>query len=161
MKKVTGKHFYPFAIDTFIKAFNEEEVMQAKFTALGAKDISISIQPKDSGFTVEIQRKIPAEVPGPMKAFLGDWNTVIQKETWTGSPESGYQCAMTVEIEDVPVAITGTMKVTANSIMTTNEVEMQMSSDVPLFGSQVEGFVSGSIEKSMADEFEFIKSHLG
>lgn len=161
MKTVKGKHFYPFAIDTFIKAFNQEDVMQAKFAALGAKDIEISVDTTDAGFTAEIQRKMPADVPGPLKSFLGEWNQVTQKETWTGSPDAGYECAMTVEIEDVPVSLTGKMKVTANGILTTNDIEMQVSSSIPLFGSKVEGFVSANIEKSMAEEFDFIKGHLG
>lgn len=135
--------------------------MQAKFTELGAKDIDISIENTASGFTAQIDRKMPADVPSAMKSFLGEWNQVTQKESWTGAPDSGFECQMQVEIEGVPVSINGKMKITASGILTTNEIEMQISCGIPLFGGQVESFVASNIEKSMADEFAFIKAHLG
>lgn len=161
MKKITAKHFYPFNTATLIRAFFEEDVMRAKFEDAGAKDIAVSITENDRGFTVEIDRKIPAEVPDAFKSVFGDWNEVKQTETWIGSAEDGYQCDLAIEIKDVPTEIKGRMAMSFAGVLTTNEVSFEISCAIPLVGGQMEEFVGGNIKRSAEQEFLFIKEHLG
>lgn len=161
MKKITAKHFYPFDTETLLQAFKDEAIMRAKFEDSGAKDVSIAISETSTGFGVEINRKIPAEVPAAFKSVFGDWNDVKQIETWTGSPEQGYQCELTIEIKDVPTEIKGRMDITFSGVLTTNEVMFDVSCAIPLVGGQLAEFVGGNIKRSVEQEFEFIKEHLG
>lgn len=161
MKKVTAKHFYPFDIETLIRAFHEEADILAKLENSGAKDITLDIEDTDSGFNVSIERSMPADVPSVLKSFLGEWNEVKQTETWTGSNDSGYRCDLTIDIEGVPVSIKGKLEITHADLITTNNIEFAVSAGIPLVGGQLEKFVVGNMEKSIAEEFEFIKAHLG
>ena len=160
LKKVTAKHFYSFDSDTLIKAFNDPSVVEAKLLDSGAKDVTVDLTQTEAGFTVSIERTMPADVPSVLKAVLGEWNIVKQTETWTGSPEQGYECALNIEIDGVPVKITGNMTITSSGILTTNHVEIEISSSIPLMGGQMEKFVASSIEKSIAQEFTFLKQYL-
>ncbi len=161
MKKVSKKHFYAFDSATLIRAFNDEEVIQAKLADSGAKDVSINISTSDAGFNVVIDRTMPADVPSALKKFLGEWNQIKQQETWTGSVEDGFHCDLSIDIDGVPVAIKGQMDITSTGMLTTNNVEIEISCGIPLLGGQLEKFVAGNVEKSVADEFEFLKAHLG
>lgn len=161
MTTVSAKHFYSINSVTLITAFNDEEVIRAKLADSGAKDVSITISTNEDGFQVEINRTMPADVPGALKSFVGEWNQIRQTETWTGSAEQGYQCQLAIEIEDVPVTITGTMNMTSQGLLTTNHVQIDISCGIPLLGGQVEKFVAASVEKSVAQEFAFLKEHLG
>lgn len=161
MKKVNAKHFYSFDSATLIRAFNDEEVINAKLVDSGAKDVKTTITDTDDGFKVDIVRLMPAEAPAGLSKFVADWNEVKQSETWTGSAESGYKCDMSIVIADVPVTIKGTMEMTSSGLLTTNNVELQISCGIPLLGGKLEKFVAGNIEKSVAKEFAFLKSHLG
>lgn len=160
MEIIKAKHFYSFGCDTLIKGFVDESVMEAKYADAGAKDIDISVEQNDEGYVVNVQRAVPTNVPASLKAFLGEWNNLKQSETWTGSAESGYRCELSIEVVDVPVAVNGTMEMTSNGLLTTNNVEFQISSDVPLFGGQVEKLVYDDIKKTIEQEFEYLKGNL-
>ena len=161
MKNVKTKHFYSFDLATLLQAFNQEKVIKAKLADSGAKDVKIDIQSTEQGFNVEIERTMPANVPSVLKAFLGEWNEIKQNEQWQGSIESGYHCELHIDIIGVPVSIKGQMDVTSSGILTTNIVEIQVSCGIPLVGGQLEQLIVKDVEKSVAKEFSFIKTHLG
>ena len=161
MKKVNAKHFYSFDSATLIKAFNDEEVIKAKLANSGAKDVDIKIETTEDGFKVEIESLMPANAPAAVARFVPEWNKVVQKERWTGTAESGFKCKRSIDIEEVGASVAGSMDMSSQGILTTNIVEMQVSSAMPLVGGQIENFVASSIEKSVAEEFEFLKGHLG
>lgn len=160
MKKITIKHFYSFELDTLLKAFKDEDILQQKFGYNRAKDISINIEDTATGFVVSSARQVPSDVPRALRSVLGDWNQLKQMETWQGSNEEGFTGDIQVDIEDVPVNISGTMKLTSSGILTTNEIEMRVSCSIPLLGGQLERFVIANIEESLANEHTFIKNCL-
>lgn len=160
MKKVTAKHFYGMDIGTLLQAFRDKDVIFAKMANSGAKDVEVAITELNNGFNVVIQRSMFADVPSVLKSLLGEWNTVKQVESWTGDAERGFVCLLSIEITGVPASVSGTMKVTSNGILTTNLIELEVKSGVPLLGGQLEKFVATSIEKSAKQEFEFIKHFL-
>ena len=104
---------------------------------------------------------MPANAPAAVASFVPEWNKVVQKESWTGTAESGFKCKLSIDIEEVGASVAGSMDMSSQGILTTNIVEMQVSSAMPLVGGQIENFVASSIEKSVAEEFEFLKGHLG
>lgn len=160
MKKVTAKHFYSFDSNTLIKAFNDPSVIRAKLEDSGAKDISISINESDDGFSTEIKRTMPADVPGVLKSILGEWNAISQLENWTSTEDGNHVCRIQIDIEGVPANITGEIAMTSSGILTTNQIAIEVACGIPLMGGQVEKFVATSIEKSIAQEFEFLKRYL-
>lgn len=160
MKKVSAKLFYSVDMATLMRAFNDVSVIQAKAENSGAKDIHIDLQDTADGFDVVIKRTMPADVPSALKKFLREWNHVTQKESWTGSEESGYSCKLSIDIEGVPVNISGTFNITSSGLLKINVVEIAVKCGIPLLGGQLEKFVASNFEKSMDQELKFLKSHL-
>lgn len=161
MKKITAIHFYPFPIETYVKSTFDECFLIKKFENLGAKDIIVELDTTESGYEIEVDRLVPTDVPGPLKSLLGEWNQIIQKESWVRKDETTYNCQIQIDIEDVPVSMEGYMKIGANGILTKNEIEITVSCGIPLIGGQLEKFVASDIEKTMEKELEFIKSYAG
>lgn len=161
MNITKAKHIYGFDIATLMQAFKDDAFIEKKMASGGAKDIDISVTNNDNGFDVLVKRQVPANIPAALKSYVGDWNLVTQKERWTGNNDTGYQCNLTIEIENLPVDISGSMQISSQSILTNNNVKFEISCPIPLFGSKVEDFVAANIARSAQAEFEFIKEALG
>jgi len=161
MKKVTAKHFYSFDSATLIRAFNDEAVIRDKLADSGAKDVNIQLETREQGFSVVINRNMPADAPAALKSVLGEWNAVQQTEVWQGDTAQGFECELQITIEGVPASISGTMAMSSVGMLTTNQIDIEVSCGIPLLGGTLEKFVASSIEKSVAQEFAFLKAYLG
>lgn len=160
--EIRGKHLYSQSVDELFQAFGSPEMITRKLESLGAKEIKLSrCELTESRLEIDLDRKVPAEVPGMLKKFLGEWNHVSQKESWTGTPGQGYQCQVEVHIDGVPVKISGTMRIAPEAGGSSNEVVFTISCGIPLVGKKLAEFVAHSTEQAMEQEYQFIKHYLG
>ena len=116
---------------------------------------------KDDNDTWHIwtRREVQANIPRPLRRFAGEWNLLVQKETWV-KKANVYSANIVVDIENLPVDVTGqlTLKATPNGSI--NEVRMQVNCKAPLIGRIAEKFVSHDTGVSIDKEYSWIKSFL-
>lgn len=160
--EVRAAHTYNQNVDTLFKHFADQEKVLSKHQALGARDIEvIKFEASDTSLDVIISREVPADVPGAMKKFLGEWNTVKQTESWSGTPGKGYKCNISIDLDGVPVTIKGTMELSADGEGCVNNVCLDVTCGIPLVGKKLAEFVGKQSKESMELEYRQIKSELG
>ncbi|UZE96402.1 DUF2505 domain-containing protein [Alkalimarinus alittae] len=160
--EVRDTHSYTQDVDTLFKHFSDAEQVKIKHEALGARAINpVKFEATDSTLEVVLEREVPADVPRAMKKFLSDWNQVKQIESWTGTPGEGYRCDISIEIQGVPVSITGTLELKPEGTGCTNTVCLDISCGIPLVGKKLAELVASQSKTSMKEEYEYIKSALG
>ena len=110
---------------------------------------------------IEVHREVKADAPAVLQALIGEWNSLIQSETWqTEEVGEEYYNEFEIESEGTPVTITGTMTLSGDSESCVNEVELTIRCGVPLVGRKVEEFVAKDSAKNLAAEYEFIQEYL-
>lgn len=160
--KVTAQHRYDCSIDELYALFTDEQFYLDKFAACGARNVKIhAAAPTDDGFEVDSEREVPADVPGVLKSFLGDWNSIRQTESWEGDPGDEYYNDFDIAAQGVPVEMSGTMNLMPDGDGCVNDIEIEIKCSIPLVGKKLAQFVASDTEKTLAAEFEFTKARVG
>lgn len=158
---VRARHEYKHPLQKVWAAFTDPDFYQAKFEGIGHRNVEIvSAEADDEGFTIEISREVPLDVPGFLRSMLGEWNTLLQSERWSESGKGVYVNELQIEARGVPATMTGTMTLAAKGKGCVNEVAITIRAAVPLIGGKLEQFVSRDTEATLEAEFEFIQDYL-
>ncbi len=153
-------HRYAKDVEALFRFFSEPEVIKAKFEGVGARNVQV-LESAAQGdvFRVRTQREVPAEVPGILKKFFGEWNKVVQSETWR-KDGSSRRCEFEIDVSGAPVKMRGTMQLRPEGDGCVNDVKLSISSGVPLLGKKIVELVAESSRKGMASEYAYIRGHL-
>ena len=159
--KVRRDHEYAHGTEAVFALFTDEEELEAKQEALGARNISVEdCDRDDDGATVRIVRELPADVPGILKKFVQPWNTVEQMEEWRDCGDGVYEADLEIDIANVPVTINGTLKLEPTDDGCVNHVRMTIDSGIPFVGKTLAEFVAMDCKRIIADEFDYITERL-
>jgi hypothetical protein len=157
---IQSKHTYVQSIDTVFAAFGNPDAITARLEAMGARNIKLDLcEMSATGLIVHQQREVPTEVPRVLKKVLGEWNHVIQKETWI-KKEDGCHCDILVKLEGVPVTIEGKLFLHPEENGCVNEINLKINCAIPLIGKQLAKFVGHNVIEGMQEEYDFITAHL-
>jgi len=158
---VRARHQYKHPVKKVWAAFSDPEFYQAKFEGIGHRNVEVIATDSDEdGFSIEISREVPLDVPGFLRGMLGEWNTLLQNENWTVSGNGAYANELEIEARGVPASMHGTMKLSSSGPGCVNEVAITIRASVPLIGGKLEQFVARDTEATLAAEFEFIQEYL-
>ena len=159
--KIRRDHEYVHDTDAVFALFTDEEEIEAKQGALGARNISVEeCERDDDGAIVRIVRELPAEVPGILKKFLQPWNTVEQAEEWRDCGDGVYEADINIDIANVPVTVSGTLKLQPTEEGCVNQVRITVDSGIPFVGKTLAEFVGKDCKRVIAEEYEYISDHL-
>ncbi len=159
--EIQAQHAYAMDIDKLFAAFGQRETILAKLQAMGARNIKIErCDATATSLDVQIHREVPTDAPGVLKKFLGDWSPVAYRESWHGTPGKEYRASFEVHLEGVPVQITGSMVLTPEGQGTVNRLTMSITCGIPFVGGKLAEFIGHNSEKTIADEYQFLKQHL-
>ena len=159
--KIRRDHEYVHGTDAVFALFTDEEEIEAKQGALGARNISVEECARDDdGAPVRIVRELPAEVPGILKKFLQPWNTVEQVEEWRDCGDGVYKADLEIDIANVPVNISGTLKLEPTDDGCVNRVRMTIDSGIPFVGKTLAEFVGKDCKRLIAEEYDYITERL-
>jgi hypothetical protein len=158
---VRARHEYRHPVGKVWAAFSDPEFYQAKFEGIGHRNVEVVSTESDAeGFSIEVSREVPLDVPGLLRGLLGEWNLLLQNEHWTEAGKGVYTNELEIEARGVPAAMTGTMRLSASGKGCVNEVAITIRASVPLIGGKLEQFVSKDTEATLAAEYAFIQDHL-
>lgn len=159
--KISAQHRYDCSIDKLYVLFTGQKFYADKFQHCGARNIKINrAEQTDEGFVVDSQREVPADVPGVLKSFLGEWNTIRQTENWDGDPGDEYYNDFEIAAEGVPVKMTGTMNLMPDGNGCVNDIEIEIECSIPLVGKKLAQFVANDTEKTLAAEYAFTREQI-
>ena len=159
MKKVTAKHYYNCSVDEVFRFFSNEDIIAAKYTAMGSRKFHLKDISKQSDLTkVDLLREVPASdaIPKVLKKLLGEWNKVRQSETWQVKEGGSRFCKMSIDLEGVPVKIHGKMQLDNTENGCVNHISIEARSVVPLLGKSITSFISSEILKQLENEYQYI-----
>ncbi len=155
--KIVAKHEYPCTSKELYELFTSDGFHVDKFTACGARNIDVLETDRgDDTFSITIEREVPADVPGVLKSLIGEWNTITQTEEWEDVGDDEFICDFALSTEGVPADISGTMNVMPHGKGCVNQVEMEITSSIPLLGKKLAQFIAKDAEKSLGKEFDYI-----
>lgn len=158
---VRARHVYRHPVEKVWAAFSDPEFYQHKFEGIGHRDVEVLASDAGDGeFTIETRRRVPLDVPGMLKKFLGEWNTVLQDERWCEGAEGEYTNELEITAEGVPASMTGAMTLAPAKSGCVNEVEITIRAGVPIIGGRLEQFVAEGTEAQLAAEYDFIRKYL-
>jgi hypothetical protein len=162
--KVHSKHTYAAAPDAVLEMMTDPDVLTAKYTALGHRDITILEHTVDGGaVSVRSRRNVPMDVPGFAKRFLSPMNSVEQHDRWDPPGKDRSRTGTwQVNAKGVPVNVGGTLRITPGPKKTTVvEIDGEVSSSIPLIGGKLASFIGGDVQRTFAAEEAFNDQHLG
>ena len=160
--KIRRDHEYAHALQDVYALFVNEDEIEAKHAALGARNIRIEeCELFEDGADVRFIRELPAEVPGVLARFLKPWNTVEQTEQWRSTDKGGYDATLEIDIANVPVMITGTLDLEPMKRGCVNHVRIDIDCRIPLIGRTLAEFVAKDSERLIANEYAYLCERLG
>ena len=160
--KIKRDHNYAHSTDAVFALFTDAKEIKAKQKALGARNMRVEECERDAeGAVVRFVRELPAEVPGILSKFLQPWNTVEQSEQWRSCGDGVYKADLAIDIANVPVTISGTLKLEPVADGCVNHVRMTVECGIPFVGKTLAEFVAKDCKRIIADEYEYISGRLG
>lgn len=161
--KVSSTHTYAAPPDAVFTMMTDPDVLTAKYTTLGHRDVRVSEHIVEEGaVTIGSRRRVPMEVPGFARRFLSPMNAVEQRDRWE-APDADYSRTGTwhVKASGVPVEAGGTLRITPGPKRTTVvEINGEVTSSVPIVGGKLAGFVAGDVQRTLTAEEEYNDSYL-
>ena len=159
--KIKRDHEYAHSTDILFASFTDAKEIKAKQKALGARSIRVEECEKDAdGAVVRFVRELPAEVPGILKKFLQPWNTVEQSEEWQNCGDGVYEADVDIDIANVPVTISGTLRLEPVDEGCVNHVRLGVDCGIPFVGKTLAEFVAKDCKRLIAEEYEYISGQL-
>src|SRR3954453_1475944 len=166
-------------VDQVFALMTDPEFLERKFTAGGAKDISVDneklpdgscrLTPRrrvraelpDGSCRVTTRRHVTVDLPGFAKRFIQPTNALLQTETWEPvGPGEPRVCRYRVDVQGVPSHIDGTVTLTPDRQGTRQDVEAQVKVSIPIVGGKLEKLAVESGTKLLADEADFTNKEL-
>jgi hypothetical protein len=155
---INGKHKYAQGVDTVFRSFGDKSRIEARFKALGARNIQIeACKLTKTSLDMTMSREMPVDAPMLLKKFLGEWSLSTQEEHWVGNAAKGYSCDLKITLKGVPVTITGKLFLSGDASICVNDITMKFTSSVPLIGNKLAEFVASQAVGVMQKEYEFIR----
>ena len=158
--RITATHRYAHDVAGVYSTFTEADEIKAKQKALGARKIRVTTCDKTAtGASVCFERELPATVPGVLQRFLQPWNRVEQSEEWRKT-DNGFAAKLTIDIGNVPVDVSGTLKLKPAEGGCVNQVRIDVSCGIPFVGKALAEFVAADCKRLVAEEYDYIRDRL-
>ena len=157
---ISQNHIHTCNLEQLFKVYVREDWIVQRYEGIGMRNISIERCEKDGeAWHIWSRREVQANIPRALRKFAGEWNLLVQKETWTKNGEF-YTADIHVDIESLPVNLGGQLTLKETPTGSINEVRMDVSCTAPLIGRIAEKFVSHDTGVSIDKEYHWIKEFL-
>jgi uncharacterized protein YndB with AHSA1/START domain len=149
-------------VDQVFALMTDPKFLERKFTAGGAKEVSVDHEELGDGrCRVTIRRHVTVDLPGFAKKFIQPTNSLLQTETWEpAGPGEPRSCRYRVDVQGVPSHIDGTVTLTPDGTGTRQDIEAKVKVSIPIVGGKLEKLAVDSGEKLLAGEADFTNDEL-
>lgn len=147
---------YDADVERVLAMLSDETFLKGKFAALDhAPGQVLELDEVGSVFRIKTQRVVEIDVPGFARKFLTPTNTLVQTDDWGENINGVRVGTWTIDAKNVPVTITGTIRLAPVDAGCTNTIDAHIKSSIPLVGGKIEGVVGKGTEKTMEGEYAF------
>lgn len=159
--KISEDHAYEHSTESLYALFTDENEIEAKQDALGAREIRIlDCERGDETAEVRFARELPADVPGILSRFLQPWNRVEQSEQWRRCEGDVFKSSLVIDIANVPVSVEGTLELKPVDDGCVNKVRLVVDCGIPFVGKALAEFVAADCKRLIAREYEYLTDRL-
>lgn len=153
---------YDADVETVFAMLSDRDFLTEKCETVDAGPGEIlDLAPVGDVFRIKTQRTVEIDVPGFAKKFLSPKNTLVQTDDWGPNVGGVREGTWTIDAKNVPVAITGTIRLAPDGAGCTNTIDAHIKASIPLVGGKIEGVVANGTRKTMAGEYDFGVGWLG
>lgn len=132
-----------------------EDFILAKCAATGSlsAQATVSEMGEDQIATLTSVRVLPADLPAPAKALVGETITVTETQEWGAPDPDGSRAATVTVVFSGPMGFTGTLQLTpslgGNTTITTRGT---FTANVPFIGGKIEKVAAEQTQRYLAAE---------
>ncbi len=157
----TQQH-YNCSVDTLMDCFFDADYIKEKFTEMGNENVDVSFcdkGPNKGKISFSYAAKASDNIPPALKSFAGGTTPLAQTELWKHQDDQ-WLCEYKVELDGIPVELTGSMCVSATEAGCVNEVCLSVTCPIPILGKAIEEFIEQDSNDQIEAEYQHIKAHL-
>jgi len=126
-------------------------VSYAELKCKSASDATFGIENVDQTIDVTISRRFN-NIPETFKKFVGESFQLQEHQSWKKDAEGNHYANVTITVQDKPVTVIGTIRLTPQGDGTRLVFDAQVSVAIPLFGGMAEGFIRDQLHEILNDE---------
>lgn len=154
---------YPVDVETAFQYFASGENTQARYEALGDKNVEVieSGVTADGGARIVTKRVVEMDLPKFAKKAFNPTNTLTQTDVWSPADANGVRTGTwKAEIAGAPVQSGGTMKLEPEANGCRYTVFGEINVKVPIVGGKIAQFAEGSANDILTSEIEHTRGAL-
>lgn len=159
---IAVQHRYKASLKDVVESLSCPKYITKKYIDLGAQAVNVDEHDcnEDGGrIAYSYKSRSPDDLPGPLKMLAQEWTLLKHAENWVRKADE-WHCDYTVELEDVPVKLSGSMHLRAEGEGCVNDLQLNITCPIPLIGPMIEEFVSKDSERQIEEEYQYIKAFL-
>ena len=158
--KISKTHRYPIPSSDLISVFLNEDFFHSRYKMANISDYEIvEFGEKGNQLIVSVKRPIairaPANLPRALRKFIDRENTVITTVVWELQGEHSRLGQYSLDFVGVPLTVKGTNAIKADGENSINQIDLTVTSSIPLLGKKVATMAGGKIASGVD------KDHLG
>jgi len=146
---------YASASDVVLAMLTNENYARIRAERTGALEVTVDRVESPNGITLNIERVLPAKVPGFAKSLVGEVIRIDEEQVWSAASAT-FRATFSA-----PMSVTGTITVEAVGPSTTLvRTDAEVRASVPLVGGKLEGLAREQFERYLSAEIEIAKDWL-
>ncbi len=162
--KVASTHTYAAPPEVVFGAMTSEDVMVAKYRAMGHEEVRVIEHFERAGIiSIRSRRGVPLDPPAFARRFFDPVNVVDQHDEWDPPMLDGSRWGIwQVIARGVPVTTGGQLHLapTADGLGTVVEITGEVTCPMPIVGARIAAFVGDGVERTLRDEEAFLDDYL-
>lgn len=153
---------YAADVESVFAMLSDEDFLKSKCESVDAGPVQVlELAQVGDVFRIKTQRTVEIEVPGFARRFLSPKNTLVQTDEWGPNVDGVRDGTWSIDVKNVPVAITGTIRLAPDAQGCTNTILAHIKASIPFVGGKIEGVVGSGTQKTMDGEYAFGVQWLG
>lgn len=145
--KFQEKNIYPFAADTVLKVFSDQDYFLTKYKHAGALNIQLleSVQ-ADGKSRIKISRDVNVDVniPAFAQRFVPRQITIIQADHWDTARRTGH---IDIQFKGMPAEVRCDMLLIEQGGQSVLELNFNVKINVPLIGEKLATVLAEDLKK--------------
>jgi hypothetical protein len=91
MLKREEEHVFAQAVETVVASWTDEAFLAAMMERQGSRDVVVTVdRPGPGEIHVAITRQVPVDAPAMIRAVIGSWLNLTQRDVWTQSADGSW-----------------------------------------------------------------------
>jgi len=138
--QVTYTQHFPAAPDAVWTMLADTDYITAKGMRSGSLEVNPEVEDQGAETLIISRRKLPAQMPGFMKKFVGEQLIINETQKWgTAAADGSRTGTFVIDFGGQPMGFRGTLALRPTSEGTEVVTDGSLKASVPIVGSKAEG----------------------